>query len=722
MKGLNIFALISLLFCLSSIAQAKEAFGHPGIRANWSSAKKTNVGTFLEGGAKLSPVQRPQQKSLVWFTNTAGVLTEVFFPTIDLAQIKDSQLLVSDGKTFFQEEKDHLSHSVEIVTPYHSKLINRDKKGRFKITHSYFTLKDSSTLIDEIEVDVKRDGLSFYLLTNPHLNNTGAGDHAYVHGEGFKVVEGATNMLITSTVGFTHRSVGFVGSSDGHQDLSKNFQMNYHYTSARNGNIATTGRLNLPAKAGRYKFYVVYQFSQNDKALRPSGKKDYAPDKAAYLASWKNYLSTIKVPKNLSAERELLYKRSLFVLKTHEDKLNPGALIASLSVPWGETQYETHGADIGGYHLIWPRDLYHVAMGLLSAGDLASPMNALRFLKKIQYKKNSGQWDLSPRIIRKEGAFPQNTWVSGVEYWGGMQIDQVGYPIHLFYQVYLKVDAKTQQQMRQEFGVMLAKALNFIQTNGPWSQQERWEENFGISPSSFAVATSALVIGSKIFQNNFGKSLAKTANAWLHTPGDNIDTWTFTNSGVYDDGQYYLRVSGCQSYSAVWDPNNRQDCHVANSSRRVEQSQFLDQGFLKLALLGLKNADDYKLLTSQEKVNRHIRVKTPNGYGWYRYSFDAYGENGKGRLWPLLSSEHGRFAIERFRANNLSWKEAVKKVDTILESYQGFANTGMMIPEQVFENTGEGTGGATPLAWSHAEFIKLLWSKELRRNVENVLK
>ena len=43
-----------------------------------------------------------------------------------------------------------------------------------------------------------------------------------------------------------------------------------------------------------------------------------------------------------------------------------------------------------------------------------------------------------------------------------------------------------------------------------------------------------------------------------------------------------------------------------------------------------------------------------------------------------------------------------------------------MIPEQVFETTGEGTGSATPLAWAHAEYIKLLWSKEYKQNVENV--
>jgi glucoamylase len=48
-----------------------------------------------------------------------------------------------------------------------------------------------------------------------------------------------------------------------------------------------------------------------------------------------------------------------------------------------------------------------------------------------------------------------------------------------------------------------------------------------------------------------------------------------------------------------------------------------------------------------------------------------------------------------------------------------FANEGLMLPEQVWDGvgvnphgyvTGEGTNSATPLAWTHAEYIKLLRS------------
>tara|TARA_R110002072_G_scaffold64203_2_gene159194 strand:+ start:32959 stop:35130 length:2172 start_codon:yes stop_codon:yes gene_type:complete len=708
----------AILFSYSSFAEIQpvgEAFGHPGIQANWASAKNVQVGTYYE------PSSQTDNKSPVWFTNAKGMLTEVFFPTIDIGQIKDSQLLVTDNKSFFVEEK-NLKHNVTVVSPSIVRLENYDRSGRFHTTHTFFTLKDSATIVDEVTVTTNVDGLSFYLLTNPHLNNTGSHDTGMVEYDGFMFKDGDTSLSIRSTAKFLNKSVGFVGHSDGYQDLHKDFTMDHHFLSATNGNVASLGEFDIPKKAGTYKFYIVYTFKdkdfQNEKLILPNYEKKLKE----YEATWQSYLNTLNVPTQMSERESDLYFRSIYTLKVHEDKKNPGALIASLSIPWGEKQYEVPGNKIGGYHLIWPRDLYHVAMALLHSGDVESPYNALRFLRKIQYKKGSGAWDLSPRYILKEGAFPQNTWVSGEEYWGGLQLDQVGYPIHLFWQVYNKVGVKEQNQMRVEFHDMINSALNFIVKYGPWSQQERWEENFGISPSSFSVAASALYIGQKIYPNEYGRMLKRVADGWLTKPYDNIDSWTFTTNGVYGDGEYYLRVAGGSSFGAIWNPNDRSYTHIANSGNRVQQETMLDQGFLKLALLGLRPASDEKIKKSKDLVDQHISVVTPRGRGWYRYSFDAYGEEQKGRLWPLLSGEHGRFAIERYLAGDLSWKDANDKVQTILDSYLGFANQGLMIPEQIFEHNGEGTGAATPLAWSHAEFVKLLWSRENKKNVENILK
>ncbi len=710
--------LSSLVLCASSMDQAlagsrrnlTEAYGAPGIQGSWSSARKVQVGTFNENGTSA--------KSPLWFTLAEGTLTEVYYPTVDQGQVKDSQFIVTDGRTFFQQERD-LKHDVKVLSPSLVKITNQDNFGRYKISHTYYSLKDSATLVDEVEVQVNIDGIHLYLLTNPQLNNTAAHDRASVVEDGFVFSEKQTQLSVATTVGFKQKSVGFVGISDGYQDIARNLQMNLHFETATNGNVASTGEINIPAKAGTYRFYITYSFNNSAKTKKVV---DYAQAKNDYELSWADYLNRLPVPKNLSAPQTLLYLRSLYTLKCHEDKINPGAFIASLSVPWGELQKETPNQEIGGYHLIWPRDLFNVSVALLNSGDYPAALRALRFLKKIQYKEGSGTWDLNPRIIPKAGAWPQNTWVTGRTYWEGFQIDQTAFPIHLFYHILLKTPEYDRAALMEEFKPMLTSALNFIATYGPWTHQERWEENFGISPSSFSAAASALIIGSKIYSNTtYGNNLLKTANHWLYEPNDNIDTWTYTTNGSYGDGHYYLRMAGGSSYDANWNPNDNSSIHIANSSQRIRQDKVLDQGFLQLVLLGLKPGNSPEVKASKAILDRQISYVTPKGRGWYRYSYDAYGEEGKGRLWPLLSGEHARYAIERFSANDLNWNDVLKETNIVVDSFLGFANSGLMIPEQVYESTGEGTGSATPLAWSHAEYVKLLWSLENKKNIENVL-
>jgi glucoamylase len=47
-----------------------------------------------------------------------------------------------------------------------------------------------------------------------------------------------------------------------------------------------------------------------------------------------------------------LFERSVNLLLAHEDKTYPGAMIASLSIPWGD---EKNDDELGGYHLVWTR-------------------------------------------------------------------------------------------------------------------------------------------------------------------------------------------------------------------------------------------------------------------------------------------------------------------------------------------------------------------------------
>lgn len=695
--------VLVLAFTVNVNAFGNEAFGGPGLIPNWASAQKVSVGTSFSKEQK-------DKSSLVWYSAAGGILTETYYPSIDTPQIKDAQLLITDGKTFFIQEKD-LDHKIEVLSPSLIKLINTDKKNRFKIEHIIFTSQDKSVLIDKLRITSNVEGLSFYHLVNSSLQGNSFRDNLNANPDHLEFYEGKTKVHVTSSKGYEKTSAGFVGFSDGFQDLKDNYKMDWNHKSATNGNVAGVGKLKLPLKKGVHDLYLTYSFDQSSSFI------NIEEELAAYENGWKQYFRDLKIPsvlKNRSEFSRDLYLRSLFVMRALEDKLKPGAMIASLSHPWGQEVKQEENVMHGGYHLIWPRDLFHVSVALLAAGDKHSAYRALRFLKNIQYK--SGQWNYAERIIPKFGAFPQNVWTTGKEYWGGLQIDQVGYPVQLFFHLYKKSNTAQKRKLLKEFSPMLKASLDFIKYYGPWSAQERWEENFGISPSSFSVAATALILGDEIFPGEYYK---KTAMAWLNKPGDNIHTWTFTNAGIYGNGEYYLRVSGCDSYIGTWNPNVDVDCHIANSGERVSQLSILDQGFLKLSLMGLVNPNDNRIKNSLNILNQHIRVKTPNGYGWYRYSFDAYGEEKRGRLWPLLSSEHGRYYIQLQKETGVS---KTKEIEDVFKSYLGFSNNGQMLPEQVFEHNGEGTEAATPLAWSHAEYVKLIWSMEKNKNVTNLLK
>ena len=149
-------------------------------------------------------------------------------------------------------------------------------------------------------------------------------------------------------------------------------------------------------------------------------------------------------------------------MRALEDKLNPGAMIASLSHPWGEEYKYGENENAGGYHLIWLRDLFHVSIAMLYAGDKGAALRSLRYLKRIQYKK--GYWYYGERVIPKNGAWPQNVWTTGEEYWSGLQLDQVGYPVQLFFHVYEMSSSQERKLLKEEFSGMLSLALDFIKT------------------------------------------------------------------------------------------------------------------------------------------------------------------------------------------------------------------------------------------------------------------
>ncbi len=440
---------------------------------------------------------------------------------------------------------------------------------------------------------------------------------------------------------------------------------------------------------------------------RASLAAGFAAVRAKYENGWHAYVAPLRVPNSVAGSPNLRtqYNVALMALKAHEDKTFPGAGIASISTPWGNDVNADNCCAFdtvhGGYQAVFARDLYEVATAQLAAGDTDSANRCLDFLLNKQQ--------------RGDGSFPRNSRVNGDELPGEVQMDEVSYPIILAWQLN-RTDAATWPKLK--------KSADFIVRKGPRTDKERWEEQGGFSPSTIAAEIAALVCAADIAGKNGQRGDATTylnkADEWQR----NVDNWTFTANGSLGDHRYYIRIDDNEN------PNDGNPINIANSGGHHDERQIVDAGFLELVRLGIKPANDAKVVASLPEIDATIKVTAPEGDMYHRYNFDGYGESdsdcrgfpahhaGKGELWPILSGERGEFALASGNR-----PVAVKMLETMAKA----ANPGFMIPEQVFDHTeqrcdgfifGQGTRSATPLAWSMAQFVRLALSIDAGKPVE----
>ena len=79
------------------------ATGGPGQPATWTNGNKQGIGTAIATISK------------VWFTLGDGVLTEAYYPTVDKANLRLLDLLVTDGAGFFERESADTDHRVDVI-------------------------------------------------------------------------------------------------------------------------------------------------------------------------------------------------------------------------------------------------------------------------------------------------------------------------------------------------------------------------------------------------------------------------------------------------------------------------------------------------------------------------------------------------------------------------------------------------------------------------------
>ncbi|PYO26256.1 MAG: hypothetical protein DMD73_13090, partial [Gemmatimonadetes bacterium] len=227
---------------MAVVRTARQAFGHPGIAPRWTRSAKDAVGTAYAASSR------------VWFTMSRGVLNEVYYPTVDRPQIRDLQYLITDGRSFFHDERRHLKCTSEYIDDRSLgvRVTSVDQEQRYRIEKEIITSPHQSCVLIRTRVTAlagSLETLRLFALLAPHLDGSGWGNSGFVAVQNGREVlvahKGTVWLALAATIPFLRCSCGFVGRSDGWTDLAENYQMDWEFDAAVDGNIALTGELDL---------------------------------------------------------------------------------------------------------------------------------------------------------------------------------------------------------------------------------------------------------------------------------------------------------------------------------------------------------------------------------------------------------------------------------------------------------------------------------------------
>lgn len=654
-------------------------------RPTWANAAKDMVGTSL-GSARL------------WFTVADGIVTEVYYPRIDIPQIRDLGFIIADDHGFWVELRRLDNYTVSLPAPGIPAVTVVHRHPRFTFTLQICPSQQRDSLLLNIRLDGD-DSLRPYALLSARLGGDAENNCAAVDRQNGRTVltaqQGPFGLALAAitedgTDAWQRCSAGMFGASDGWQDFNRHGRMTWEYDSAGPGAVSLFGELpqqavlalGLGTSTGAAATLAVASLLEG-----------FATTWTRQCHAWQGWLDACRLPDGLPPALRERLALSAMVLKVHQDRTYAGAMVASLAVPWGASSQSR-----GGYHLVWCRDLVEAAGALLAIGALDDARDVLRYLVATQ---------------QQDGHWFQNQWLGGAAFWEGIQLDEAAFPVLL---------AAALRDRNALDGIpvtdMVRRAMRFIARTGPVTGQDRWEEDTGVNTFTLAIAIAALVEGSTFLDEEAAALvllLADTWNARLEDWTVAADTPLARRCGVQ---RYYMRT-------APADALVRPDAHAESiriKNRACDPDLPADEqvgtDFLQLVRYGLRAADDPVVLDTLRVVDQLLRTDTPYGPVWHRYNGDGYGEHndgspfdgaGRGRGWPLLGGERGHYAL-------LAGEDPLPYLEAMLAMS---GNAGLM-PEQVWDwqampayhlAPGQPSGSAMPLVWAHGEFIKLCYSR-----------
>jgi glucoamylase len=245
----------------------------------------------------------------VWFTISHGIINELYYPHVDQPNTRDLQLLVTDGETFFHEERRDLNHEIDYPEKgaLLYRLTNSDREGRYRIIKEIAADPHSSVLLMHTRLEILDGALRDKLHVFLGFHNSGAlcdrsgRDLLHAWREDLHLAVGCTP-------DFTRRSVGYVGASDGWQDL-QNFKMDWEFSEARDGDIALTAELDFSRGMECILGVAFGQTRQSATTkLLQSLSKPFARHRETFVEQWHRSGATL----DLSDQKAVVASRSSF--------------------------------------------------------------------------------------------------------------------------------------------------------------------------------------------------------------------------------------------------------------------------------------------------------------------------------------------------------------------------------------------------------------------------
>jgi glucoamylase len=716
-----------------TVATPAGAPGWPGALAHFDLARKDCLGTARNATSK------------VWYTVANGVLSDVYYPTVDNTNVETLQYIVTDGATFTDlQSRDMTSTAVALdAGGMTCRVTSTADSGKYRLVTDYITDSSRNAVVMSTKLQtIVGTGYQLFVRIDPTVNGNGGGG-AGNGGPDWAVTDTSTGHpvavaydTVTTTQAanrdyaepvfvaldgpITQMSNGFAGStSDGLTQLDATYALGTVYDSASNGNVVQVAQLLVgddTGDGGKVELALGFGATQEEAVSAAEGSlaANFQQLRKAYEAEWAAYDSALNAPpsklpgiKN-PRMKELVatYYLSANVMKASEDKTFPGAIVASLASPWGQaiSAGDPNNTYFGSYREVFARDLYEAWTGLMADGDFATAQDATLFLFEQQQLP--------------DGSMPRNSLINGKPAPDsfGVQLDETSYPILMAAQLGL-TDATL-------YADHIKPAADFVAAHGPSFGVERWEEQSGYSPSTIAAEIAGLLAAADLADAN---NDAVSARVWRGVADDyqrSIKGWAVTTNGPEAPYPYFIRLS------KTGDPNAAISYNVGNGGPTLDQRSVIDAGFLELTRLGILAATDADVTQSLPVVDGTIKSDTVSGPGWHRYNGDGYGDRssdgrpwapsgqGTGHVWPVLSAERAEQALQT--------SDAAGAV-SLLDGMAMFASGVGLIPEQDWEFpdlaaspygtdptvasigfvNGKPAGSAAPLTWSAGAFVRL---------------